>query len=81
MTAEDSSSSDPDTDGEPEEVAIPSVHDLTNWKVVETDDIPPLQEKDVLNFYSYYKHGLSGAPLNFSNHMKKARKMCNEHYM
>jgi hypothetical protein len=80
MTAEDSSS-EADTDCEPEEVAIPSAHNLAQWQIVETTNIPPIQEKDVQNFYAFFKHVLSGATLNFSNHMRKARRMCNENYL
>ena len=80
MTSKDSAS-DPETDSEPEEVAIPSSNNLTDWKEAETEHIPPIQDKDVHNFYAFFKHGLSGATLNFSNHMTKAKKMCNENYV
>jgi hypothetical protein len=72
---------DSDSDGEPEEITIPAAHTLQDWTTVETQNVPNLQEKDVLNYYSFHKHPHTGSSLNFANMLKKAKKLSNENYL
>jgi hypothetical protein len=70
-----------DSDGEPEEIPIPAAHTLKDWITAETQHVPNLQGKDVLNYYSFHKHPQTGSSLNFANMLKKAKKLANENYV
>ena len=53
----------------------------TIWKTATTENIPPIRETDVKNFFVYHKNPLSGAQLTFQRQLRKARKFASEKYL
>jgi hypothetical protein len=53
----------------------------TTWKTVTTDNIPPIRDNDVKNYFVYHKNPVSGARLTFERQLRKARKFTSERYV
>ncbi|XP_069134924.1 uncharacterized protein [Argopecten irradians] len=51
------------------------------WKVLNSSDIPPLEMRDVDNYFLYQKNPITGTSLRFERHMKKAKRLCNEGFV
>ncbi|CAG2197425.1 unnamed protein product [Mytilus edulis] len=52
-----------------------------DWKKIDTLDIPPLQVKDVDNYFHYQKNPTTGTRISFDKHMIKAKRFCDENFI
>ena len=63
-------------------VTPPTSHEtVSSWTTVSTEDIPPISEHDVKNYFLYVKNPVSDHARKFSRQLQKARRMYKERYI
>ena len=53
----------------------------STWKTATTDEIPPIRDSDITNYFIYHKNPTLGYRLTFERQLKKARTFTEERYV